>query len=282
MVGDELIESPPHVAVEPDPDPQARTDEYAGLLPQLRLLASLAPDDPRRSTLRAEIILALLPVVRNIAARHSRSTPGARDELTQVGTVGLITAIDRWDSDRSHDSVLGYVVPCVRGEILRYFRDRTWSVRVSRRLKDLGVAINGATGPLTQALGRPPRPGELADHIGAPVEEVIEALAALESRTATSLDATTPDGSPLIEHTGALDAKLDIVEYEQALRPLLDALPDRERTILLLRFFGDRTQSQIAAQLGISQMHVSRLLSRTLRELRGALLDDSAPDAVVG
>lgn len=262
------------------PAPAAtQTGDYSELLPKLNLLATLPPGDPDRAKLREDIILALLPVVRNLAARHSRSTGAAREELTQVGTVGLITAVDRWDAEHSHDSVLGYMIPCVRGEILRYFRDRTWSVRVSRRLKDLSVSINAAVTPLTQSLGRPPRPRELAEHLGAPVADVIEALQALQSRTAASLDATTPQGTPVIDLAGELDAGLEGVEYEQSLRPLLTALPDRERSILLMRFFGNRTQSQIAEQLGISQMHVSRLLTRTLRQLRTALMDDSSPSA---
>jgi RNA polymerase sigma-B factor len=260
----------------PTPDDPPAVD-YAELLPQLRHLAGLPADDPTRAGLREDVILALLPVVRNIAGRYSRSSGAPREELAQVGAVGLITAIDRWDADRSVDSVLGYVIPCVRGEILRHFRDRTWSMRVSRRLKDISVAIGGAVGPLTQSLGRPPRPREIADYIDVPADDVIEALEAMESRTADSLDGTAADGSPMIDQTAELDANLDSVEYEQSLRPLVAALPDRERTILLMRFFGNRTQSQIAGQLGISQMHVSRLLTRTLRELRTALLDDTAP-----
>jgi RNA polymerase sigma-B factor len=251
--------------------------DYVELLPDLRRLAGLAADDPARPALRQDVILALLPVVRNIAGRYSRSTGAPREELAQVGAVGLITAIDRWDADRSADSVLGYVIPCVRGEILRHFRDRTWSVRVSRRLKDISVAIGAAVGPLTQSLGRPPRPRELAEYIHTPAEDVIEALEAMQSRTADSLDVTAADGTPMIDQAAELDVNLDNVEFEQSLRPLVAALPDRERSILLLRFFGNRTQSQIAAQLGISQMHVSRLLTRTLRELRAALLCDPTP-----
>jgi RNA polymerase sigma-B factor len=261
----------------PVEDQAAAAGEYTELLPELRRLAALPADDPTRPALRQQLILALLPVVRNIAGRYSRSTGAPREELAQVGAVGLITAIDRWDAERSPDSVLGYVIPCVRGEILRHFRDRTWSVRVSRRLKDTSVAIGAAVGPLTQTLGRPPRPRELAEYTDTPVEEVIDALEAMQSRTAGSLDVPAADGTPMIDQAAELDPNLDHVEFEQALRPLVAALPDRERSILLLRFFGNRTQSQIAAQLGISQMHVSRLLTRTLHQLRGALLDDGAP-----
>jgi RNA polymerase sigma-B factor len=264
----------------PARDDSAPVADYAELLPDLRRLVGMAADDPGRPALRQDVILALMPVVRNIAGRYSRSSGAPREELVQVGAVGLITAIDRWDAERSPDSVLGYVIPCVRGEILRHFRDRTWSLRVSRRLKDLSVAIGAAVGPLTQSLGRPPRPRELAEHLDTPVDDIIEALEAMESRNASSLDVPAADGTPMIDQAAELDANLDQIEYEQALRPLVAALPDRERVILQLRFFGNRTQSQIATQLGISQMHVSRLLTRTLRQLRTALLDDTAPAAL--
>ncbi len=260
----------------------APRDDYSAVLVQLHQLAALPADDPRRPGLRQEIVLALMPVVRNLAARHSAGYPAAREELAQVGAVGLITAVDRWDPERSTGDVLGYIIFCVRGEIFRYFRDRTWSTRVSRRLKDLSVAIKRAVDPLAQTLGRTPRPSELAAHLGADTAEVIEALEALDSRSADSLDGATADGSPLESRMGELDEQLDHVEYQHALRPLLNELPERERTILLLRFFGEQTQTQIAAQLGISQMHVSRLLSRTLAQLRAALLDDTPPEPAGG
>ena len=196
------------------------------------------------------------------------------EELTQVGTVALITAIDRWDPGLARGEFLGYLIPCVRGEMLRWFRDRTWSTRVPRRLKDLSVAIDRASGPLSQELGRAPRPSELAALPGGTVEEVIEALDAQANRQAGALDAVDPQtGVPVVERLGDLDEELERVEYRHALRPLLDALPERERTILMLRFFGEMTQTQIAEQIGVSQMHVSRLLSRTLGHLRVELIE---------
>ena len=256
--------------------------DYSAVLAQLHELAALPVDDPRRPGLRQEIVLALMPVVRNLAARHSAGYPAAREELAQVGAVGLLTAVDRWDPERSTDDVLGYIVFCVRGEIFRYFRDRTWSTRVSRRLKDLAVAIKRSVDPLAQTLGRTPRPSELAAHLGVEPAEVIEALEVLDSRSADSLDRATGEGAPLESRFGELDKHLDHVEYQHALRPLLDQLPERERTILILRFFGEQTQTQIAAELGISQMHVSRLLSRTLARLRSALLDDTPAEPAAG
>jgi RNA polymerase sigma-B factor len=152
-------------------------------------------------------------------------------------------------------------------------------MRVPRRLKDLTVAIRQVTGPLSQQLGRAPRPSELAAHLDVPLDEVIEALDAETNQHSGSLDAVLGEDdadNPIANRLGGLDRALDLVEYRHALRPLLDRLPERERTILLLRFFGEMTQTQIAERVGISQMHVSRLLTRTLRWLRTELLDDAA------
>jgi RNA polymerase sigma-B factor len=157
--------------------------EYADLMPKLREFAALPAGDPLRGVLREELILAFLPVVQHLAARHARHVPASAEELTQAGTVALITAIDRWDPEMARGEFLGYLIPCVRGEMLRWFRDRTWSMRVPRRLKDLSVAIGRAGDPLSQELGRAPRPSELAAHLGATVEEVIEALEAHATTT---------------------------------------------------------------------------------------------------
>jgi len=257
----------------PDPEWVNAPSAYADQMPKLREFAALASDDPRREVLREELILAFLPVVERLARRHGGVTASV-EELTQVGTVALITAIDRWDTALARGEFLGYLVPCVRGEMLRWFRDRTWSTRVPRRLKDLGVALGRVVGPLSQELGRAPRPSELAAHLGVAVEEVIEAFGAQASRQAGALDAVDPQtGVPLVERLGELDAGLEQVEYRHALRPLLDALPERERMIVMMRFFGEMTQTQIAERIGVSQMHVSRLLSRTLSQLRVQLLD---------
>ncbi|WP_103380585.1 sigma-70 family RNA polymerase sigma factor [Pseudonocardia dioxanivorans] len=252
--------------------PYAPPSEYARHAEAMRELAATPPSDPRREALRSELILAFLPIVRHLALRHSAGYPGGYDDLVQVGTVGLISAIDRWDPDRAGADLLGYLVPCVRGEMLRYFRDRTWAVRVPRRLKDLAVAINKATGPLSQQLGRAPRPSELAAHLGVDVSEVVEALTAKAGHHSDPLEPVDPEtGESSHERLGELDGELDHVEYRHALRPLLESLPERERTILMLRFFRDMTQTQIAEEIGISQMHVSRLLARSLTTLRAGL-----------
>ncbi len=247
--------------------------EYVDQMPTLREFAALPDADPRRRALRDELILAFVPVVEHLARRHSSGNLASVEELTQVGTVALITAIDRWDPQLARGEFLGYLIPCVRGEMLRWFRDRTWSMRVPRRLKELSVAIGRANGPLSHSLGRAPRPSELAAHLGVGVEEIIEALQAKAAHYANPLDAVDPrTGIPLADRIGELDGELEKVEYQHALRPLLEALPERERTIVMLRFFGELTQTEIAARVGISQMHVSRLLSRTLSQLRTQLV----------
>lgn len=250
--------------------------EYACHTPLLYELVSLPVGDRRRAQVREQLILAFLPVADHLASRHANPRLGVtREELVQIGTVALINAIDRWDPALAHGEFLGYLVPCVRGEMLRWFRDRTWAVRVPRRLKEVAGAVGRIVEPLSQELGRAPRPSELASRLGITVEEVVEALEAQAERTARSFDAVDPDtGFAFVDRLGTADANLDKVEYRHVLRPLLDALPERERTIIRLRFFGEMTQSQIAQRIGVSQMHVSRLLSLTLRRLRVELTAD--------
>jgi RNA polymerase sigma-B factor len=240
---------------------------YGHLDPLLEEFASLAPDDLRRRVLRDELVAGFRPVVRNVAARYrGRGEPVT--DLEQVGMIGLLKAVDRFDPTRSVN-FLSYLVPTVTGEIRRYFRDRAWSMRVPRRLKDLQVPIREAAAVLSQELQRAPRPSEIADRLGIGLEDVLEGLQAQATYSASSLDALVSEpGSAPNELVGRADAELDKVEYRQALRQFLDELPDRERKILLLRFFGDLTQTQIASEMGISQMHVSRLLSQTLATLR--------------
>lgn len=253
------------------PDHAGGPSEYADQMPLLYRFAALPEDDAGRAQLRSRLVMAFLPVVEHLARRHGTGLVG-HDDLVQTGTVALISAIDRWDPERAQGEFLGYLIPCVRGEMLRYFRDRTWAMRVPRRLKDLSVAIGKVTGPLTQELGRAPRPSELATRIGADREEVIEALAARAERYAAPLFPVDDDADGARHDTiGVVDEAYSRVEYREALRPLIEGLPERERRILLLRFFGDRSQSQIAEQIGVSQMHVSRLLTRTLQQLRTGL-----------
>jgi RNA polymerase sigma-B factor len=236
------------------------------------LLARLSRDGDDRAGLREELAVAFLPVVKHIAVRY-RDRGEPTDDLEQVGTIGLLGALDRFipppDATDLVGAFLGFAVPTVTGEIRRHFRDRTWSMRVPRRMKDLQGPIRDAAAVLSRDLRRAPRPSEIATHLGVGLDEVVEALQAQNAYAPTSLDAPLrPDGATVADSHGNLDSALENVEYRHELRAALDELPARERTMLILRFFGDRTQTQIAEEMGLSQMHVSRLLSRSLTTLR--------------
>jgi RNA polymerase sigma-B factor len=170
-----------------------------------------------------------------------------------------------------------YATPTVIGEIKRHFRDKGWAIRVPRRLQELRLQIGTVSAELTQALGRSPTPREIADRIGCTLEEIVEGLESGHAYTTLSLDASedAEDGgtASMLDAMGAEDEHLEHVEIRESLKPILDALEAREKKILMLRFFRNMTQSQIAEEVGISQMHVSRLLSRTLVRLRAALED---------
>jgi RNA polymerase sigma-B factor len=253
--------------------------EYGHLAPLLERYASLDTDDPERERLRDELVTGFLPVAQHIARRFSnRGEP--LDDLVQVATVGLINAVDRYSPERGSD-FFSFAVPTISGEVRRHFRDLGWSMRVPRRLKDLHVSINGAVSHLAQEIGRAPRPSEIAQHLGVPVSDVLEGLEAAEAYRSSSLDEmlSSDAGSATVgELVGEADAELARVDFMQALRPVLGELAERERTIVLLRFFGNMTQTQIAEEVGISQMHVSRLLAQTLDRLRSRL----DPDTRVG
>ena len=246
--------------------------EYGHLTPLLQEYAALAHDDPRRDALRDELVTGYLPVAQHIARRfNNRGEP--LDDLVQVATVGLINAVDRFSPERGSD-FFSFAVPTISGEVRRHFRDLGWSMRVPRRLKDLHVSINSAVAHLAQDLGRAPKPTEIAEQLGVPVSDVLEGLEASEAYRSSSLDEmlSSEQGSATVgELVGEADAELDRVDFRQALRPVLAELGERERTIVLLRFFGNLTQTQIADQVGISQMHVSRLLAQTLDHLRNRL-----------
>jgi RNA polymerase sigma-B factor len=252
---------------DPAPVSDRGSAEYAHLAPLFDELGALPEGHPDREVLRRKLVTGHLPVVQHIARRFAnRGEPV--DDLEQAGTVGLINAVDRFSPDRGVD-FLSYAVPTITGEVRRHFRDRTWSMRVPRRLKEMQSAINSAVGPLSQELGRAPKPSEIAARLGMPTEEVLEGLDAQQAYRGPSLDELVSGAdTPLSDTLGVADAELDKVEYRQTLAPLLDELPARERTILVLRFFGNKTQTQIADEVGISQMHVSRLLARTLAQLR--------------
>lgn len=252
---------------------RAYRDTYEHLAPVLAEFAETAPGDPRRRVLRDELAVGFWPVVAHIARRY-RNRGEPVEDLEQVGAVGLLAALERFDPDRGSD-FLSFAVPTITGEVRRHFRDRTWAMRVPRRLKELQTPIREATAVLSGSWGRAPRPSEIAAHLDIGVEEVLEALSAQEAYSADSLDAlllvSSGRGVSLGERLGVADAALETAGYRNELREALAALSERDRAIVVLRFFGELTQTEIAAQVGVSQMHVSRLLSRALSTLRARL-----------
>jgi RNA polymerase sigma-B factor len=232
----------------------------------------------RRSELRDELVKLHLPLVEHFARRFlNRGEPF--DDLLQVGTIGLIKAIDRFDTERGVEFST-YATPTIVGEIKRHFRDRGWAIRVPRRLQELRISITAATADLTQELGRSPTVSELAGKIGVSDEAILEGLESSNAYSTLSLDAPDSGGDDsalsMIDVIGGDDEALEHVENRETIKPLLEQLDPREKHILTLRFFRGMTQSQIAAEIGISQMHVSRLLTRTLERLRTSLEDGQA------
>jgi RNA polymerase sigma-B factor len=195
------------------------------------------------------------------------------DDLIQVGTIGLIKAIDRFEIARGFEFST-FATPTIVGEIKRHFRDKTWAIRVPRRLQELGAAVNKANTELSQKLDRSPTTKEIAKHLGVTVDDVAEALEANSAYSTISLDAGSDDAPTIGNSVGSLDDALEGVEYRESLKPLLEKLDDREKRILQLRFFENLSQSQIATELGISQMHVSRILNKVLIHLREGLLEN--------
>jgi RNA polymerase sigma-B factor len=194
------------------------------------------------------------------------------DDLVQVATVGLIKAVDRYDPDRG-EGFLGFAIPTILGEIRRHFRDRGWIVRVPRRLQEMRMAIGEANTRLTQLLGHAPTVAEVAAHLAVSEEEVLEGLEGARAYRATSL--STPCGAEgtaqLSDMLGDVDYGYALAELRLALGSALARLNERERRLLTMRFYGNQTQSQIAAQVGVSQMQVSRLLTGALAKLREQL-----------
>ena len=239
-------------------------------------LRKLPDGSPERAELRNQLVRMHLPLVEHLARRfRNRGEP--LDDLTQVATIGLIKSVDRFDPDRGVEFST-YATPTVVGEIKRHFRDKGWAIRVPRRLQELRMQIGASTAELTQALGRSPTPRELAEALGCSVEEIVEGIESSNAYSTLSLDASddSDDGAAsMLDAIGVDDEGLEHVEIRESIKPLLDRLGAREKRILLLRFFKNMTQSQIADEIGVSQMHVSRLLNRTLEQLRTSLEEES-------
>ena len=236
-----------------------------------KAMARMPVDDPRRPALRDRVIEAWLPLARHLAARyHGRGEPA--DDLLQTAVVGLIKAVDRYDADRGVEFT-GFAIPTILGEVKRHFRDRTWSVRVPRRTQELRMAITDANNTLVHTLGRSATVADIAAHLKITEEEVLEGLEGARAYSATSL--STPvaadESMSLGDTLGEDDHEYELTELRMVLGVAMAHLDEREQTILSLRFYGNMTQSDIAARIGVSQMHVSRLITRALAKLHTEL-----------
>ncbi|MET9135136.1 RNA polymerase sigma factor SigF [Streptomyces antibioticus] len=233
------------------------------------------PDGPERRALRDDLIRLWLPMAERIAVRF-RGRGENLEDLYQVAALGLVKAVDHYDPDRGR-VFEAYAVPTITGEIKRHFRDHMWTLHVPRRVQDLRNRVRQAGKDLAQTTsGRAPTVAEIAAHAQLTEDEVRTGMEALDCFSALSLDAEMPgtDGYALTDALGDPDPGYDTVVDRVAVAPRLRGLPERERTILYLRFFQGMTQSRIADQLGISQMHVSRLLSGCCRRLREEIAAD--------
>ena len=235
-------------------------------------LSGSQPGSPRRQQIRSALVEIHLPLVRYLAHRFiGRGEPA--DDLLQIGTIGLLQSIDRFEQERGLEFST-FATPNIVGEIKRHFRDRGPMVRVPRRLQELQSEVAVGVNELSQRLGRAPTVAELAGHLRVSQEQVIEATESARAYSAVPIDVpSAATGRTIAESLVEPDTALDHVELRHALRPVLAGLHERERQALLLRFVENKTQSEIAGVLGISQVHVSRLLAKTLAELREQLPD---------
>ncbi|MFF4272165.1 SigB/SigF/SigG family RNA polymerase sigma factor [Streptomyces sp. NPDC001536] len=254
--------------------PRRRHDDApdtAGLFARLVALE----DGPEREAVRDELVTAWLPMAHRIAGRF-RERGESIEDLRQVAALGLVKAVDRFDPERG--AFESYAVPTITGEVKRHFRDRMWALRVPRRVQELRNKVRVARRELTQTPGgAEPTVADVAAHTGLTEDEVTTGMEALESFSALSLDAelsSDDDGYSLADTLGAADSSYDTVVDRESAKAGLRRLPERDRAILYMRFFEDMTQSRIADQLGISQMHVSRLISRSCARVRAEALGE--------
>jgi RNA polymerase sigma-B factor len=259
--------------------PAPRQDELAGRDDaELLTMIHCLPRGPSLRDLACEVLVTRYqPLVRSCVMRY-RNSIEPQEELMQVGYVGLLKAINNFDPAVG-TSLAGYAQPCVSGEIKRHFRDKRWQVHVKRSLQELRLDIRTASAELTSALGRMPTDPEVAAHLDVSDDQVREARQAEQAFRAASLDSPLAgeDGSASLgDMLGAEDPGLDHVVDMQSVWSHWNGLPEREQQLLLMRFYGNMTQSEIGARLGISQMHVSRLLADAIGYLRAQLLEAAA------
>ncbi len=228
--------------------------------------------DHRDQRARAELVDLYMPLARRMASRYA-GVSEPYDDLLQVASLGLLNAIDRFDASRG-TPFAGFAKPTIHGELKRYFRDKVWTVRVPRSVHDRMGEVEKATEKLTLELGRPPSVEQLAEEVGVEAAEVLEVLEAKHNRKPLSLDAPPagedPEDASGAEWVGRADGNFDLVEDRLAVEAVLPVLGEREREVLRLRFVEELPQTEIALRIGCSQMHISRLLRRSLDQLREA------------
>lgn len=262
---------------QPEPDPGDVPLRWPGsedvTVSALLAAAASTTDSAVRARLRNQVIEDNIPFATRLARRfRDRGEPV--DDLTQVAMVGLVNAVNGYDPARGCEFA-SYATPTIVGEIRRYFRDKGWRIKVPRRLQELRMRVNRASVELSQSMGASPGIPDIAAHLGVSTEEVAEAIEVAQHYHPVSLSAPAgPDADlDIADPIGDVDPGMEAVDNRESVRPLLAALPERQRRILAMRFFGEMTQSQIAEELGISQMHVSRLLAQTLQRLRSSLVE---------
>jgi RNA polymerase sigma-B factor len=275
-----MLSTTPHDTVLPEQRtgsgirPDKAIDQHVRIL--LARLADLHEGHTDRARIRERVIELYLPLAEYLARRfRNRGEP--YEDLSQVAVIGLIKAVDGFDPGRGVEFA-SYAIPTIVGELKRHFRDKGWSVRVPRRLQELKLEIAKAVSELTQQLQRSPTVVDLAKHLEIPEEEVLAGLDTANAYSALSLHTPVSgeeSGPEVVDLLGDDDPSLRSVEDRATLRPLIRKLPEREQRIIALRFFGNMTQSQIADEIGISQMHVSRLLARSLKQLREGMLAEA-------
>lgn len=290
-----------HIVAAPPPaitEPSARAHDVSGGLPWIESAGKIAPKDARPlsrlffdrlrtldegtreySYARSTLIEMNMSLVRVCGRRFTHRGRQEMEDIVQVGMVGLIKAIDRFDLSRETEFST-FAIPYIAGEMKRHFRDTSWSVHVPRRLQEMRILLAQAREHLTAGSDAEPTVAEFAAHMEISESDVLECMVAANGYTAGSLDVPAggddsgTTGRSYADTLGACDPAMELLDNFQALAPLLGALDDRERRILQLRFGQDMTQSEIGAELGYSQMHVSRLLNRVLAKLRTGMLSD--------
>jgi RNA polymerase sigma-B factor len=266
-----------HTAHERAHERDTRATRTAAILGELD--RTVGPE--RREQLLGDLVEANMCVARSIAARY-RNRGISDDDLEQVAYLALVRSARAYDHTSGHD-FLSYVVPSIRGEVRRYFRDQGWMVRPRRRVQEIQSVLERTESDLQHSLGRPPEPEELATELGASVPEVREALAATGCFFPVSLDqVTSTETTSIGDQLGAPDRDLAVIEARLVLAPLVQELSARERRILELRFFRDCTQQEIAEDIGVTQMQVSRLLTRIMADLRKGLEGTTEPRETAG